>query len=133
MNNFFSVNFCQTFHNTYFTKNHVNGAYGRGFPFECLRSSTLGPRPPKYCKTKRNTIIQFWGSYHLKTLNELFCFVFVLIINNVKSKNFIKYLKKYSLWDPQKSSVNVFLIKKLKSTVTKIVIVCFNNLGEENF
>ena len=36
------------------------------------------------------------------------------------------------LCNPPKSSVNVFLMKILKSTVTKKVIVCFN-LGEENF
>ena len=29
----------------------------------------VGPRPQKYCKTKYNTIISFWGSYHLNTLN----------------------------------------------------------------
>ena len=37
------------------------------------------------------------------------------------------------LCNPQKSPVNVFLMKILKSTVTKKVIVCFCNLGEENF
>ena len=37
------------------------------------------------------------------------------------------------LCNPQKSSVNVCLMNILKSTVTKNVIVCFNNLGEENF
>ena len=37
------------------------------------------------------------------------------------------------LCDSQKSSDNVFPIKILKCTVTKKVIVCFNNLGEENF
>ena len=37
------------------------------------------------------------------------------------------------LCNPQKSSVNVFLMKILKSTVTIKVIVCLNNLGEENF
>ena len=36
------------------------------------------------------------------------------------------------LCDPQKSSVNVCLIKILKGTVTKKVIVCFYNLSEEN-
>ena len=37
------------------------------------------------------------------------------------------------LWDSQKSSVNVCLMKILKSIVTKKVIACFYNLGEENF
>ena len=37
------------------------------------------------------------------------------------------------LCNSQKSSVNVCFIKILKSTVTKKVIVCFYNLGEENF
>ena len=37
------------------------------------------------------------------------------------------------LCNPQKSSVNVCLMEILKSTVTKQVIVCFYNLGEENF
>ena len=37
------------------------------------------------------------------------------------------------LCNPQKSLVNVCLMKILKSTVTKKVIVCFYNLGEENF
>ena len=37
------------------------------------------------------------------------------------------------LCNPQKSSVNVCLMKILKSTVTKKVIVCFYDLGEENF
>ena len=37
------------------------------------------------------------------------------------------------LCNPQKSSANVCLIKILKSTVRKKVIVCFNSLGEENF
>ena len=35
--------------------------------------------------------------------------------------------------NPQKSSVNVRLMKILKNTVTKKVIVCFYNLGEEIF
>ena len=35
--------------------------------------------------------------------------------------------------NPQKSSVNVCLKKILKSTVTRKVIVCFYNLGEEKF
>ena len=34
------------------------------------------------------------------------------------------------LGNSQKSSVNVCLIKILKSTITKKEIVCFNNLGE---
>ena len=37
------------------------------------------------------------------------------------------------LCNPQKSSVNVCLMKILKRTVTKKVIVCFYNFGEENF
>ena len=37
------------------------------------------------------------------------------------------------LCDPQKLSVKVCLMKIIKSTFTKKVIVCFNNLGEENF
>ena len=37
------------------------------------------------------------------------------------------------LYNPQKSLVNVCLMKILKSTVTKKVIVCFYDLGEENF
>ena len=37
------------------------------------------------------------------------------------------------LCHPQKSLVNVCLKKILKCTVTKKVIVCFNNLGEKNF
>ena len=37
------------------------------------------------------------------------------------------------LCNPQKTSVNVCLMKILKSTGTKKLIVCFNNLGEENF
>ena len=37
------------------------------------------------------------------------------------------------LCNPQKSSVNVFLMKILKSTVTIKETVCLNNLGEENF
>ena len=38
------------------------------------------------------------------------------------------------LFNPQKSSVDVFLIKILKNTVTKkVIIVCFFSLGEENF
>ena len=37
------------------------------------------------------------------------------------------------LRNPQKSSVNVCLMKILKSTVPKKVIVSFYNLGEENF
>ena len=36
------------------------------------------------------------------------------------------------LCNPQKSSVNVYLMTILKSTVTEKVIACFNNLGEEN-
>ena len=36
------------------------------------------------------------------------------------------------LCNPTKYSVNVCLMKILKSTVTKKVILCFNNLGEEN-
>ena len=36
------------------------------------------------------------------------------------------------LCNPQKSSVNICLMKILKSTFTKKVIVCFYNLGEEN-
>ena len=35
--------------------------------------------------------------------------------------------------NPQKSSVTVCLMKILKSTIPKKVIVCFYNLGEENF
>ena len=37
------------------------------------------------------------------------------------------------LCNPQQSSANVCLMKKLKSTVTKKVIVCFYNFCEENF
>ena len=37
------------------------------------------------------------------------------------------------LCNPQKPSVNVCPKKILKSTVTKNLIVCFYNLGEENF
>ena len=37
------------------------------------------------------------------------------------------------LCNPPKSSVNVFLLKVLKSTATKKVLVCIYNLGEENF
>ena len=37
------------------------------------------------------------------------------------------------LCNPQKSLVNVCLMKLLKSTVTKQVIMCFYNLGEKNF
>ena len=37
------------------------------------------------------------------------------------------------LCNSQISFVNVFLMKALKITVSKKVIVCFNNLGEENF
>ena len=38
------------------------------------------------------------------------------------------------LFNPQKSSVDVCLIKILKNTVTKkVIIVCFFSLGEENF
>ena len=37
------------------------------------------------------------------------------------------------LYNPQKSLVNVYLIKILKNTVAKKVIVCFYNLGEQNF
>ena len=35
--------------------------------------------------------------------------------------------------NPEKSSVNVRLMKILKSTVTKKVIVCYYNLREKNF
>ena len=35
--------------------------------------------------------------------------------------------------NPQKSSVTVCLMKILKSTIPKKVIVCFYDLGEENF
>ena len=35
--------------------------------------------------------------------------------------------------NPQKSMGNAFLMEILKSIVTKKVIVCFDNLGEENF
>ena len=54
-------------------------------------SSVLSPWPPKYCKTKYNTIIYFWGRYHLKTF-----FVFALIINYVKSKKIYYSLKAQS-------------------------------------
>ena len=37
------------------------------------------------------------------------------------------------LCNPPKSSVNACLMKILKSTVTKKVIVCFYNVGDENF
>ena len=37
------------------------------------------------------------------------------------------------LCNPPKPSVNVFLMKILKSIFTKKIIVCFYNLGEENF
>ena len=37
------------------------------------------------------------------------------------------------LCNPQKSLVNISFMKILKSTVTEKVIVCFYNLGEENF
>ena len=37
------------------------------------------------------------------------------------------------LYNPQKSSVNISLMKILKITVTKKVIVRFNNIGEGNF
>ena len=38
------------------------------------------------------------------------------------------------LFNPQKSSVDVCLIKILKNTVKKkVIIVCFFSLGEENF
>ena len=37
------------------------------------------------------------------------------------------------LYNPQKSLVNVCVMKILKSTVTKKVNVCFHSLGEENF
>ena len=37
------------------------------------------------------------------------------------------------LCNPPKQSVNVCLMKRLKSTVIKKVIVYFCNLGEENF
>ena len=37
------------------------------------------------------------------------------------------------LFSPQKPLVNVCLMKILKSTVTKKVIVCLNSLGEEKF
>ena len=37
------------------------------------------------------------------------------------------------LCNPQKSPVNVCLMKVLKSTVTEKVIICFYKLGEENF
>ena len=50
------------------------------------------------------------------------------IIDLLKKKNAI-----HILCNPQKSSVNVCLMKKLKSTVTKKVFVRFYNLGEKNF
>ena len=37
------------------------------------------------------------------------------------------------LFNPPKSSVTTCLMKILKGTVTKKVIMCFNNLGEESF
>ena len=37
------------------------------------------------------------------------------------------------LCNPQKSSVNAYLMKILKATATKKVFVCFYNLVEENF
>ena len=37
------------------------------------------------------------------------------------------------LCNPQKSLVNICLMKILESTVTKKVVVCFYNVGEENY
>ena len=37
------------------------------------------------------------------------------------------------LCNPQKSSVNVFLMNLIKKHCHKKVIACFNNLGAENF
>ena len=51
-----------------------------------------------------------------------------LILNRVKGNEQLIVLR-----NPQKSSINVLLMKILKSTVTKKVIVCFYKLSEENF
>ena len=49
----------------------------------------------------------------------------------VNLKAFEENVQFIFLCSPQKSSVNVCIMKILKSTVTKKVIVCFYNLGEE--
>ena len=45
----------------------------------------------------------------------------------------LKEIRNSYFCDLQKLSVNVYLMKILKSIVTKKVIARFNNLGEEKF
>ena len=51
-------------------------------------------------------------------------------INDISLKGNAQFI---FLCNPQKSSVNACLMKILESTVTKKVVVCFYNLGEENY
>ena len=67
------------------------------------------------------------GSYakiHCMSERLIFADLRVLISNVKGNVQFIFFC------NPQKSSVNVCIMEILKSTVTKKVIVCFNNLGE---
>ena len=76
---------------------------------------------------------------HLHSTRESHCFIIIEIdgwfnieeiLLNVDIKGNAQLI---FLCNPQKSLVNVCLMKMLKRTVTKKVIVCFDNLDEENF
>ena len=60
--------------------------------------------------------------------NGFECFLFTLMKFLFKKNAQFIFLN-----NPEKSLVNVCLVKILNSTVTKKVIVCFYNLGAENF
>ena len=68
-----------------------------------------------------------YAKIHCMSERLIFADLRVLISNVKGNVQFIFFC------NPQKSSVNVCIMEILKSTVTKKVIVCFNNLGEENF
>ena len=54
----------------------------------------------KYCKTKYNTTIYFWGSNHIKTLNKVIFFCFCFNYKWCKKQKIIKqwsFIKKYKI------------------------------------
>ena len=104
------------------------------FTIGCLCSSTLGPQPWRYCKTKYSAIIYFWGSYHLKTLNYVyFCSCFnhkwcrkqkVNKINLKVQSALSLYIYINSLW--QKSVLNELPFAKF-SFLNKYNYICVRN------
>ena len=76
--------------------------------------------------------------HEIKTWSYFYCLLQsvqnVLLTAEPKALDDIKGNAQFIfLCNPQKASVNVCFMKILKSTVIKKVIVCCNNLSEENF